>query len=80
MKPRDKYFLLKWQDRLTQDKGSGWHQYAGKDVLQRVRDIAFENFEDGLFPKLVGCGGCDEVVDMCHHYYFLFDIYLKTQV
>lgn len=69
-------FLEEYKTKFTMDKNSGFHFYAAKEVVQRVRDILGRYFlEPGveLFPALVSCSGCDETVDMIHYTYECYE-------
>lgn len=73
-------FLEEYKGKFTMDKNSGFHFYAAKETLQRVRDILSKYFlEPGveLYPALVNCSGCDETVDMVHYTYDCYADYLR---
>jgi hypothetical protein len=73
-------FLESYRFKFSLDRNSGFHFYAGKEKLQQVRDILTKLTEGEvqIYPALVGCGGCDETVDMVHYTYEKYDEYLKN--
>lgn len=67
-------FLEQYSDRLRLPKMAGYFQHLDKSVVARFRDIHREVTGQDWIPDL-NCSGCDEVVDMVHHVYELYDLH-----